>query len=290
MKKTISVGTNSAPGLLYSKLNNKMQYMQEEGFIWDIDVGKIGEFTFLECCPQKYSRFKREEAVKAIRYYIASSLAEIVVDEWEIRLIKKIVKEQFFYYNERDKRAILERAKTILNPSNGNSHLKWQRKEKVKKKVLEYLDSHHEIVLEGFVNFRLKDYMAELEDVVNIAVDEHILEKEYLEFIRLLKYFVDIQEPRVDMIKIIFTKPGKFFLLDEDNQPFKHECMEGLVADYLEDDINYDDLLISALITLAPKKIELHLEKDVEVKETIRTIQNVFGRRVYICEGCDKCR
>jgi putative sporulation protein YtxC len=164
-----------------------------------------------------------------------------------------------------------------------------QMKEKVLLKILDYLDQNQDLILEGFISFRLKDYQQELEGIVNSAVDEFLLEREYIEFIRLLKYFVEIQEPRIQKVQVIFKDGGKFSLLDHEDNPVKHESLDGLMVDILENEINYDDLLISALITLAPREIILHIPTQIGNGDTVKTIQNVFGPRVTRCIGCNKC-
>lgn len=289
MLQPISIGTNTMPGMLYSRLSDKLETVQKKGFLLDMDVDKIGEFTFMGYRFNNNSRKNEKEVFELIKNSIANCLADIIVDEWEIRLVKKIVRENYFYYNEEEKKVILEKTKEILNPA-GLDYTRQQRKEKVLEKILAYLDLHEELILEGFINFRLKDYHNELEDIVNAAVDEFMLEREYNEFIRLLKYFVDIQEPRVEKIQIVFKDSGKFNLYDAENQPFRHECLEGLMFDLLENEINYDDLLLSALITLAPRTLELHLEEGFVTTETVKMINNVFGKRVSLCEGCVLCR
>jgi putative sporulation protein YtxC len=269
---------------------DKLGCLQKEGFPLNIGVDKIGEFTFMDCRLQERQGKNNKEAFDLIKNSIASCLADIIVEEWEARIIRRIVRVNYFYYNDEEKQAILNKAREVLNPGGYDSFQIRQRKEKVMEKILGYFEIHKDLILEGFINFRLKEYQNELEEIVNSAVDEFMLEKEYMEFIRLLKYFVEIQEPRVDKIKIIFKKNGKFMMLDAHDRPFIHECLNGLMVDLLENDINYDDLLISALITLAPRKVELHLEEGVEPGDTIRTILNVFGRKATQCGGCRHCR
>jgi hypothetical protein len=48
--------------------------------------------------------------------------------------------------------------------------------------------------LDGFLSFRLKEYRGRLAEVVDKAVDEYMMDMEYKEFIRVLRYFVDVQE------------------------------------------------------------------------------------------------
>ena len=79
------------------------------------------------------------------------------------------------------------------------------------------------------------------------------MENEYREFIRLLKYFVDIQEPKYENIHIIATNHGTYTLLDDRREEITNECIKEYLNEISESEINYDDLLVSSLITLAPK-------------------------------------
>ena len=275
MLEPISIGTYTNPALLFNRLNDELKVLQSEGYSLNIDIDKVGKFTFMDCSFPKTS--------------IANCLAEIIIEEWEALLIGKIVRENFYYYNDEEKQAILNKTKKMLNPAGLNSYHQRQRKEKVMQRILEYLDLSKNLIVEGFISFRLKDYQKELEIIVNTAVDELLMEKEYQEFIRLLKYFVEIQEPRIQKVQIVFKNNGKFSLLDEKDKPIKHECLDGLMIDLIENEINYEDLMISALITLAPQELVLHKGSEVESNETIKTIEKVFGNRVINCPGCSKC-
>ncbi len=286
MNAPISIGTSTIPDVLLDKLQNDLQTLQRDGLLFNIDIDRVGNITFLDCRLQG----QQEQYLETFKAYLANSLADIIIGEWEQRIIRKIVRQNFYYYSEEEKRIILKKAREILNPAAFSSYHIQQRKEKILLRILDYLELHQELILEGFINFRLKDYQQELEDIVNSAVDEFLLEKEYQEFIRLLKYFVDIQEPRVDDVKIVFRENGKFNLLDQENKPLQHESLEGIMLDLQEADANYEDLLISALITLAPRRVELHLEKGAAGGDTTKTIRNVFGSRVYHCPGCQLCK
>lgn len=277
------------PGLLYSRLCDKMEKLEKEGLPFKVDIDRVGGFTFMGYSVKAGGRNKKE-VFQLIKDTIANCIADVIIEEWEARLIRKIVRDNYFYYNDEEKQAILKKAKEILNPDGISFYKREERRGKVMEKVQAYLNLHRDLILEGFINFRLKDYQDELEEIVNSAVDEFMLEKEYAEFIRLLKYFVDIQEPKVHKINIIFKKNGNFALLDNKYETLQHECLEGLMFDLKENEINYDDLLISALITMAPQQLELHLEEGVSPGDTINTIQNVFGSRVSKCLGCEHCR
>ena len=68
-----------------------------------------------------------------------------------------------------------------------------------------------------------------------------------------------------------------------------NECIHEYVNEISEGEINYDDLLVSSLITFAPRKIIIHSSGRFRNKELMETIKNVFSGRVVICQGCDIC-
>lgn len=290
MLEPISIGTYTNPALVFERLNNELKILQSEGIPLKIGMDKVGEFTFMDCLFYHQDGLSVEDTFNTIKLSIANCLAEIIVEQWEALLVKKIVRDNFYYYSDEEKQVILDKVKNILNPIGLNPYHQHQRKEKVMLRISDYLELYKDLIVEGFISFRLKDYQRELETIVNSAVDELLMEKEYQEFIRLLKYFVEIQEPRIQKVQVIFKKNGKFSLLDEKDKPIKYECFDGLMIDLLENEINYEDLLVSALITLAPQELVLHKELGVETGDTIKTIEKVFGNRVINCLGCKKCQ
>ena len=48
----------------------------------------------------------------------------------------------------------------------------------------------------------MKELREDIEEIIDKVVEEYMVEKEYREFVKLLKYFVDIQESKIE--KLIF--------------------------------------------------------------------------------------
>ena len=116
------------------------------------------------------------------------------------------------------------------------------------------------------------------------------MEREYNEFIKLLKYFVDIQEPKFENIHVIASKGCGYALFDENCKEITNECIKEYVTEISKGEINYDDLLVSSLITLAPKKITVHCIGNFKNKELLETIKNIFTGNVVICKSCKLCK
>ena len=53
--------------------------------------------------------------------------------------------------------------------------------------VNKYIKENKSIILTGFVSFRLKNYVLELDELIESAVNKFLIDKEYLEFVSLLK-------------------------------------------------------------------------------------------------------
>lgn len=164
------------------------------------------------------------------------------------------------------------------------------KKNIILQKIKSCVEENNVINIDGFVRFRMKYLFNEIEMIVDRVVEKHMVEKEYNEFIKLLKYFVDVQESKIDEINIIIDKLGSYVILDKNNNNI---C--DLFLDDLNDiddpvvNINKDDLLISGLITNSPQKIILHGAENSLNMEIIETIKQVFENRVNFCCGCLNC-
>jgi putative sporulation protein YtxC len=211
---------------------------------------------------------------------IVNAITKTIVEQYENKLISKLINQNYFYFNLPDRKRIYKKA---LNYTGNDAAFNTL----VNTKLKEYLGTTDKLMIDGFVNFRLKDYQNELEEVIDKAVDDFMVEKEYKEFIKLLKYFVEIQNPKYNIINIIPSG---------ENYHIYNEAFEDITAlcskDFLKGDdekISSDDLLISILISVAPRKICIHKCECITNTELISTIKQVFCKKVTICGGCKFC-
>jgi len=289
----ISIGTESCLEPLRERLSIEMLSLREEGLDVRVDEESRGRLTFFGCnlAEGDATTEAGRNLGSLLRHIVAGALSDVIVDNWEQRLLRKFIRSSYYYFNSEEQDTILSYAGRNLN-SGGTEPAAAQtlaRKRQVLHRLLDYLDGVDELVLEGFVTFRLKDYVEELEDAVDRAVDDFLMEKEYMEFIRLLRYFVEAQEPRVDEVHVVVYPGGGFKLLDETGQPIHNEYLEEFVVEMLDSEVNYEDLLISSLITIAPSRVSLHLPVMTGRDEAVETVRSVFGDRVTLCRGCETC-
>jgi putative sporulation protein YtxC len=265
---------------------NKLKYM-----INKIDTTSGVSITIY--LDNNISFTNNENIYKQLTTCISTALADYIISEHEGRLIDKIINSNYCYFNSIERKELFFLTKNIIkNPSNSliNSIYPFRRKNLIVKKLHDYFEYSNSIILDGFINFRLKDYLNDLEEIVDKAVDDFLMEREYKEFIRLLKYFVDIQIPKFELINIFTDYDGKYLLLDMKNVEIPNEYMQESLEDISDGELNNDDMLVSSLITLAPKKIIIHEIERFNNKELIETIKNVFSGRFFICEDCNMCK
>jgi putative sporulation protein YtxC len=224
-----------------------------------------------------------------VRTHLALALAEHILSDLEPRLLARLVGRHYGFFDEEERASILAYAGRNLAGSSDAEALV-HRKAKILARLSDYLEGEHEVNLEGFIRFRLKDYVEELEDAVDRAIDDFLLEKEYREFVRLLRYFVDVQEPRMGVAHVVFGRDGSFRIFDERAEEVEDEALRRFVLETLDSDVAYEDLLVSALITLAPRQVKVHDRFHRADPESVETVAEVFEGRVEFCDGCGFCR
>ncbi|KXG74607.1 putative sporulation protein YtxC [Thermotalea metallivorans] len=291
----LSVVLGETSDYICDRLEKEISYFKREGIVVEQHIDQLGKnqcisYDLIESTLKNYTK---KDFQNIFKHYLANAFSDIIIHHEEIKLANKILQEQYYYFSPKERENILGHLENVLKNEEykyhgGISYL-ISRKAKILQQVMDYLKENDFIHLEGFIRFRLKNYVSELEESVDKAVEDFLMEKEYNEFIRLLRYFVDIQEAKMDIIHVLIHEDGKYHLFDKLKRSINNEYVEDLAAEMLDSDIGYDDLLISSLITIAPKKVIIHFTGKIHNKEIINTIKNVFSDRVNVCSGCDFC-
>ena len=218
---------------------------------------------------------------------VLNTLSEYIIERYEHKFINRILSEEYTYLSPKQKREVIRSISSISDdPVLGYR----PRKQAVLLNLYDYLREDSFMLLDGFVAFRLKDYETLLSSAVARLVEECITRHEYENFIGLLKYFVNIQEPRPNLTHVYVLPDGRYELFSEQGENITKKCLQDFVdTDDIPENANFDDLLISMLITLAPKNIVVHNHKEIKNKELFTTITRVFDEKILNCEGCSLC-
>lgn len=217
---------------------------------------------------------------------MSSILSFLVIDELEEELVKRIIIQNYFYFNINDRKDILNIYYDII--SDDFTYLFDKKFNCLFNSFFDFISCNKYIILNGFINFRIKEYLSILDDIVNEAVNNFIVEKEYLEFISLLKLYINSQPNNSSIIHIIYSS-SESILLDENKNiiNIKNDIFN---AKYLSDiSFSSNDYTLNTLLTLLPQKIYIHLI-DNYIDEFINTLQLIFEKRINLCTDCNICK
>lgn len=230
--------------------------------------------------------------MKAIvsEYGMTDIITDVIIEKYEQDFLRKVISDSYGYYTKEEQEEILDIAsKNItLGKTPADGYFKIRRRAIIHDKVKDYLKTTDEIELDAFTRFRLKDYVYLLEEVADRAADEFAAKREYNEFIRLLRYFVEIQQPKYPVVHIVSEPHGFYSILNSEEKDITFDCANEFMAE-LAEGANLDDILMSSLITMAPRKIILHRTEYFKNEELLETIKRVFPGKVIICSKCHLC-
>lgn len=213
-----------------------------------------------------------------LRQLAAQVLADYIISEIEPGLLDKLAALHHPHLGERERGQITGNVRQRLlreEMLTGES-----RRRIILRSLESFLEGQDQINIEGFIRFRLKDYQRDLLELINQSADDLMIEKEYLDFINLLKYFVEIQQPKYPEMHLLCLAEG--VLLCDDSYKILHR--EKTL------DIEGADAIVSALVTAAPSLVTIHISNFPGDSELVSTIQHIFDAKIRLCFGCEHCR
>ena len=145
--------------------------------------------------------------------FISELILEIILNFYEDKIIKKMIGFNYFYFEEFEKAKILDNCFEIMQEEDYKQNE--EKEDIIKKQIIKYLRENNRMLLDGFICFRLKDYFSYLDNVIDISVNKYIVEKEYKEFIDLLKAYVENNTSQYELVHLIYTE-NEGMLLDCD--------------------------------------------------------------------------
>jgi len=241
-----------------------------------------------------YSSFKLYENIivhykgNDVNYFleeISNVLSDSIIEFYETKIIKYTIASNYFYFSELEQIKILSLCKDyIQNDTLEHSSMK---KEIVSLSLQNYFIEHKSLILDGFVKFRINNYIKVLDSIVDLSVNRFVIDKEYSEFIDLLKIYINSKDYGSDIVHLIYNNQESV-LLDK----FKNiiELNSDILSKQYLSDISFssNDFALNSLLTLLPRVIYIHLIDRED--EFINTLKLIFDNRVFICNDCNICK
>ena len=139
----------------------------------------------------------------------------------------------------------------------------------LEKKLAEYLSAHRTLVLEGFLRFRMQEFLMLWELAVDQAAAKVLMQKEYGELIEALKRFVEGRTSRVAAISVCIHADGTITLSDDNDVHIEYvDCAP--------------DGILNLLVNMAPGKLVVYDLSGNEKNRLTEAILRVFGDRVKL--------
>lgn len=225
--------------------------------------------------------------VKSDKELPVTRISEIIgnwmVDVYLEYLSQKML-AMYFSQIEAHKDRILENVTKKMTALKNNYY-----KERVVKNLTKYFETESSLIIDGFLKFRLFEYREEILGALYDSVEEFYVEQEYEEFLELLSQYIYEKPPMIDLLHIKHDFDGKFYFYDFKKNNIAVDIEKSDEINLIENFLTREDILISILITLAPKRIIWHNKCTVKNLTIMNTVKGLFKERFSLCTGCELC-
>lgn len=272
-------------------INNVKEYFKSKNKV-------IGISESIESNTHFVKIFCEEEIDDRLRnifnIHVANILYNVVIDEFYNKDMMDFLSDTYFFLKYDEIKEIRDNSLEVLKDEgpiiDENSIYCINKKNGIIDKIVQCIDENKEININGFMTFRMKELKDDLEGIIDKIVEKYMAEKEYNEFIKLLKYFVEIQESKIDLMNIEVSSDGKYIIRDKKGNDITESLFSDLSDLRYRENTNDEDILISVLITNSPEKIVIHCAENCKNSELIDTVKKVFTNRVEFCDDCKACK
>ena len=191
-----------------------------------------------------------EKDISSFHQKLAEILSNTIITFYEKTLIKRLLTSNYFYFSELERKQI---ESLCLHTIQTDPELLLVRKDHIYFSCLEYIVQNRSMILDGFVRFRLQEYVKFLDMHLDIAVNSFLIEKEYSEFINLLKMYIASTPSSMEEVHLIYQHKDSI-LMDQNKEiiPIQDNLFN---AKYLSDiTFSSNDYSLNTLLTLLPRK------------------------------------
>ena len=211
----------------------------------------------------------KEEAINGI--------IELILIILKDKNLKEYIWNNYRNLNNEEKEEIYREAKCLLDkkePFIINT---------IYNKLVEFIESEKVLNIDGFFRFRMRDFMVYISIISDIALEEYLIKRDKNQFINTLKYFIESQEHKIDLLIIHIMKDSSFRFFDRNGIEINNKESEEMMSMIMKEDLNLKDCLISVLLSLCPKKVEIIDDlKNETSKEIIENMKIIFEGNVNI--------
>ena len=229
-----------------------------------------------------------EKIRKKIIIYVSNIMYKIIIEKYRKKELFEFLTDNYFFLRQSELLELEEIIMKVLRLENFNKDNDFLYYSNIINEIINKIkvciEENNEFNINGFLLFRMKDLRLNIEVLIDRVIENYIIDKEYEEFIRLLKYFVNIQDSKLSEVNLTIQSLGEYSLTDGEGKDILDEFIKELTGCKIGVDANMEDIIISGLITNSPEHIIIHSKEKCLNKEFIDTIVKVFGNKVTFCK------
>jgi putative sporulation protein YtxC len=219
------------------------------------------------------------QSLEKVKKAFYEFIIKIKRDDW----FRGIIKENYYYEDPEEQQQIMDILYSILAGEREDLAV-FLIKTKEEPKIMEAIDQifrdNISLSFDSFIKFRLRSYLSVLENYIELSIDEYKMEQEYQMFVQTLREFLKHQEPKMDVLHLIFDEEITFY--NTDFEEIKRSELARMIDRKLlfNHPMYVDSASIAPLLSIAPTTIYLYTENPEE--PLVRTINSIFEERVCI--------
>ncbi|MCL6594251.1 MAG: putative sporulation protein YtxC, partial [Alicyclobacillus sp.] len=144
--------------------------------------------------------------------------------------------------------------------------------------------------VDGVARFRARPLLVTAEAVLQEMVEQFLADREYEEFVAMLRYILEGQPATQDVLHV-YCSDEHVWLCDESGVLVRDPEVSQVACRVSDDaDVHPEDLAMSILITHSPQHIVIHdLTLAAPWPSFAETVERVFLERAERCPGCAVC-
>lgn len=217
--------------------------------------------------------------------YVSTLIQNVILYFYEDKILTNFINYDYFYFTDIEKKAIFKISKELLTE---NENLYSPRINTLYHLCYTYVKSNKSMILDGFINFRLREYTIALNELIAEAASNFTIQKEYNEFIDLLKSYVNTTPSTAKEVHLVYLNEESLLLDEHKNIIEADKSISN--AKYLSDiTFSSNDYCLNTLLNLLPKRIYIHALNNNGNTEFLDTLCAIFGKRIIICLDCSIC-
>ena len=156
-----------------------------------------------------------EKIRKKIIMYVSNIMYKIIIEKYRKKELFEFLTDNYFFLRQSELLEAEEIIMKVLRLENSNKDTDFLYYSNIINKIIDKIkiciEENNEFNINGFLLFRMKELRSNIEIIIDRIIENYIIDKEYEEFIRLLKYFVNIQDSKLQEVNLTIQTLGGFF-------------------------------------------------------------------------------